>query len=146
LTKESPSVTQVQQVVEVHDVAELAAARHDMALFLHSHSLPAAVAYDLLTCVHEAAKNALHFAASPCGVQISVSVGPREVLATVRDHGAGLDLERVPTLQPDPFSEAGRGLFLLLTLMDHVEFRIVGGTEVRLHKQRLKTADEGHAA
>jgi serine/threonine-protein kinase RsbW len=123
------------QTIEVHDVAELAAARHELALHLESCSLPADVAYDLLTCVQEASKNALRFAAGPCGVQIWLRVDPDEVLATVRDHGAGLDLQQLTDLPPAPLSEAGRGLFLLRTLMDDVEFKVKGGTEVRLHKR-----------
>ena len=136
-----------QQMLEVHDVAELAVARHDLSLYLESCSLPAEATYDLLICVQEASKNALRFAASPWGVQISVIVAPHEILATVRDHGAGLDLERLSGRPPDPLSEAGRGLFLLTVLMDRVDFRVDDGTEVRLHKSLPAGVTTGrHAA
>jgi anti-sigma regulatory factor (Ser/Thr protein kinase) len=121
-------------MVEVYDIAELAAVRHDLGLQLQTYSLPAEVTYDLLTCVQEASMNALRFGASPWGVQISVTADPNEILVTVRDHGTGLDLKRLTNLPPDPMSEAGRGLFLLAALMDRVEFRVEDGTEVRLHK------------
>ena len=66
------------QTVEVHDIADLAAARHELEFYLRGHSLPADLTYDLLTCVQEASKNALRFAATPCGVRVSVAVGSSE--------------------------------------------------------------------
>jgi anti-sigma regulatory factor (Ser/Thr protein kinase) len=122
------------QMIEIHSVAQLAAVRHDLSHYLESHSLPAETTYDVLTCVQEASKNALRFAASPQGVQVSVCVANEEILVTIRDHGAGLDLEAVRMVKPDVLSESGRGLFLLEALMDEVEFRVADGTEVRLHK------------
>ncbi len=121
--------------VDVHDLAGLAAARHELEFYLLDHALAAGLTYDLLTCVQEASKNALRFAATPCGVRVSVSVGADEILVTVRDYGSGLDLERLTDLPPDPLSESGRGLFLLRALMDEVEFHVEDGTEVRLRKR-----------
>ncbi len=136
-----------EQTVELHDIAELGAARHELELYLHGHSLPAELTYDLLTCVQEAAKNALRFAATPCGVHVSVTVDAGEIQVSVRDYGAGIDFEQVSDLPPDPLSESGRGLFLLRTLMDEVEVRVEGGTEVKLHKRLPGQATaESHAA
>ena len=141
------SVLIAEQTVELHDIAELGAARHELELYLHGHSLPAELTYDLLTCVQEAAKNALRFAATPCGVHVSVTVDAGEILVTVRDHGAGLDARRATDLQPDLLSESGRGLFLLCALMDKVEFHTEGGTEVRLHKLLApESSPRDHAA
>lgn len=123
--------------VDVHDLAGLAAARHELEFYLLDHALSAGLTYDLLTCVQEASKNALRFAATPCGVRVSVSVGADEILVTVRDYGSGLDLERLTDLPPDPLSESGRGLFLLRALMDEVEFHVEDGTEVRLRKRLM---------
>ena len=135
------------ETVEVHDIAELAAVRHQLEFYLRGHSLPAELTYDLLTCVQEASKNALRFAATSCGVRVSVAVGSSEILVTVRDHGPGLDLKRLTDLPPDPLSESGRGLFLLRTLMDEVEFHVNGGTEVRLRKRRTsEVAAHGQVA
>ena len=134
-------------MVEVHDNAELAAARHNLGVYLRRCSLPEEITYDLLTCVQEASKNALRFAATPYGVQISISVEPSEIQVSVRDYGAGIDFEQVSDLPPDPLSESGRGLFLLRTLMDEVEVRVEGGTEVKLHKRLPGQATaESHAA
>ncbi len=119
---------------DITDIAELRAARNEWRSFLESRSLPAAVTYDLLTCVQEACKNALRFAASSRGVRASVAIGSKEIVATVRDYGAGLDVGSQSTVAPDPYSESGRGLFLMAELMDRVEFHVDHGTQVRLHK------------
>lgn len=128
-------VKPTQRLIEVHSVAELSAVRGDLGFYFDSHYLSPATTYDLLTCIQEAAKNALRFAAGPLGVQISVTVGFTEVLVTVRDYGPGLDLKAREHPVPDPLSESGRGLYLMEALMDQVEFRSQGGTEVRLHKR-----------
>jgi serine/threonine-protein kinase RsbW len=120
---------------EVHHIAELGRVRHDLGLYLDTCCLPAEVTYDLLTCIQEASKNALRFAPTASGVQISVMVERHEVTATVCDRGPGLDLEQLDSLPPDPESEVGRGLFLMHALMDSVEFRVEDGTEVRLRKR-----------
>jgi serine/threonine-protein kinase RsbW len=130
------SVKPRQRLIEIHNVAELSAARGDLGSYLDGYNLPPGTIYDLLTCLQEAAKNALRFAASPLGVQISVTVGSAEVTVTVRDHGPGLDLTGRENPRPDPLSESGRGLFLLQALMDEVEFHVEDGTEVRLRKRR----------
>ena len=36
--------------------------------------------------------------------------------------------------EPDAYCESGRGLYFMVALMDRVEFRVAGGTQVRLHK------------
>ena len=109
--------------------------------------LASGASYDLLTCVQEAAKNALRFAQSPDGVRIVVTASQSEVVISVRDHGTGLDLARLDDRMPDPLCESGRGLSLLVALMDKVEFRIERGTEVRLHKAlRPRSRPRDHAA
>ena len=134
--KNARSGTRAQtQMFEIHHVAELSRVRCDLDSYFDDCSLPADLKYDLLTCVQEASKNAVRFADTPCGVNISVAVDTGEVVVTVRDHGVGLDPELLSELPPDPFSESGRGLFLLRALMDEVEFRIEEGTEVRLRKR-----------
>ena len=134
------------QTFEIHHVAELGQVRCDLDRSFATCSLPANLRYDLLTCVQEACENALRFAATPRGVHVSVTVGVVDVVVTVRDHGTGLDLERLTDPPPDPLSESGRGLFLLRALMDEVEFRVEEGTEVRLRRRRPKRAAARRAA
>jgi anti-sigma regulatory factor (Ser/Thr protein kinase) len=121
-------------MIVAHDIAELQAARDELRLYLEQRRLPANVTYDLLTCVQEACKNALRFADSPRGVQARVVVSRGEIVATVRDFGAGFATGPLPATPPDPTSESGRGLFLMQALMDRVELRVNHGTEVRLYK------------
>lgn len=142
-----PDVKTDEQTIEVRDVGELQAARHDLGLFLQRLPLASGASYDLLTCVQEAAKNALRFAQSPDGVRIVATASQSEVVISVRDHGTGLDLARLDDRMPDPLCESGRGLSLLVALMDKVEFRIERGTEVRLHKAlRPRSRPRDHAA
>jgi anti-sigma regulatory factor (Ser/Thr protein kinase) len=126
----------------VQHIAQLGQVRYDLGLYLEDRALPEGTAYDVLTCVQEASKNALRFGATRYGVQISLAVAGDEVVVTVRDHGPGLDLELLDGSPPDPLGEAGRGLFLLLALMDDVEVRVDGGTEVRLRKKVPGRAEE----
>jgi anti-sigma regulatory factor (Ser/Thr protein kinase) len=79
--------------------------------------------------------NALRFAAGPRGVRAWIVIGRDEIVATVRDYGDGLAFGTSVTCpQPDAYCESGRGLFLMVELMDRVEFRVAGGTQIRLHK------------
>ncbi len=123
-----------RQTLVAHDTTELAAARDELRLYCESRRLPADVTYDLLTCVQEACKNALRFADSPRGVHARVVIRSDEIVATIRDFGAGLTPASLPSAPPDPDSESGRGLFLLRALMDRVELKVDHGTELRLHK------------
>jgi anti-sigma regulatory factor (Ser/Thr protein kinase) len=123
-----------RRMIVAHDITELPAARNELRLYFEKCRLPADVSYDLLMCVQEACKNALRFAESPRGVHTRVVVGSDEIVAIVRDFGAGLAPGSLPTAPPDPDSESGRGLFLMQALMDRVELRVDHGTELRLHK------------
>lgn len=59
---------------------------------------------------------------------------------TVRDYGVPFDVEAVPAPSAEP-QEGGYGVFLIRSLMDHVEFTNMGiGTRVVLVKTR-KTAE-----
>ncbi len=124
------------RMVTAHHISELQTMREELRLYLQRRSLPDDVTYDLLTCVQEACMNALRFGASPRGVRAWIVINRNEVVATVRDYGEGLALA-VPVSCPEPgsYCESGRGLFLMAELMDRVEFRVAGGTQVRLHKR-----------
>jgi len=119
---------------DITDIHELRVARDELRRACERRSLPADVTYDLLTCVQEACKNALRFAGGPRGVHASIAIGSTEIVATVRDWGAGLEPGKWRATPPDPYSESGRGLFLMVELMDRVEVRVDHGTHVRLHK------------
>lgn len=119
-----------------YGLGDLRRLRDELRLYLEGRALPPEVTYDLLTCAQEACKNALRFADTPRGVHASILLLPHEVVVTVRDFGGGLDALPSASLPdpPDPYSESGRGLFLMAALMDRVEFQVTNGTRVRLHK------------
>jgi len=117
-----------------YGLADLRQVREELRGHLERRALPPEVTYDLLTCTQEACKNALRFADTPRGVHASILILPHEVIITVRDFGTGLAVQPDASLPPDPYSESGRGLFLMAALMDRVEVRVSDGTQVRLHK------------
>jgi len=126
-----PTDTPLSVAYGLNDLRQV---RDELRGHLEGRALPPEVTYDLLTCAQEACKNALRFAGTPRGVHASILMLPHEVVVTVRDFGAGLALEPDASLPPDPYSESGRGLFLMAALMDRVEVRVSDGTQVRLHK------------
>ena len=119
---------------DINDLGDLRTARNELRRACERRSLPDDVTYDLLLCVQEACKNALRFAGGPRGVHASVSINRTEIVATVRDWGEGISPGRWRVTQPDPYSESGRGIFLMSELMDRVEVQVDHGTRVRLHK------------
>jgi anti-sigma regulatory factor (Ser/Thr protein kinase) len=117
-----------------YGLSDLRQVREELRVHLEGRALPPEVTYDLLTCAQEACKNALRFAGTPRGVHASILILPHEVVVTVRDFGTGLAVQPDASLPPDPYSESGRGLFLMAALMDRVEVQVSDGTQVRLHK------------
>ncbi len=72
-------------------------------------------------------------------VKVLVRITNRSAEFVVRDHGEGFDLSHVPQRNdPEAFREGvGRGLVLIRTFMDEVEFAD-GGREIRLVKHRMR--------
>ncbi|MHB8895980.1 MAG: ATP-binding protein [Candidatus Geothermincolia bacterium] len=101
-------------------------------------SYPAVEPYmqDIISATHEAAKNAVvHNPESNGPVDVSCEVRDDKVVVVVSDRGRGYKPSARPPGQPDPESLAGRGMFLMYSLMDKVETRSgSGGTSVRMEK------------
>jgi serine/threonine-protein kinase RsbW len=102
--------------------------------------------FALSTSLIEAGTNAIQHGASPEGPPVRVVMrrdGDRLVL-DVRDHGRGFDLKNVePTVSaattPDHlFDSRGRGIFIMRSLMDEVNFSRANdnGTQVTLVLRR----------
>jgi len=71
-------------------------------------------------------------------VRIRISVSDTELLIKVYDNGQGFDLNLVScTTCPDPLSEQGRGIYIIRSLMDSVEYRKDDGGNVLEMKKRL---------
>ncbi len=86
-----------------------------------------ALAYHLNLVVTEAVTNAIQYAnPDEAGntVRIFLSIeNDKRLCVRVYDNGSGFDLEAVPTPDFDDLSERGRGIFLIRSLMDTVEYR-----------------------
>jgi serine/threonine-protein kinase RsbW len=71
-------------------------------------------------------------------VIIRICVSGRELLISVYDNGKGFDLNSVPCEEcPEPLGEQGRGIFIIRSLMDSVEYKKISGGNVLEMKKRL---------
>lgn len=71
-------------------------------------------------------------------VQIHIAVSSRELLIKVYDQGKGftLNLFSTPTC-PDPLAEHGRGIFIIRSLMDSVDYQKTNGGNVLTMKKKI---------
>ena len=71
-------------------------------------------------------------------VHIRINVCDKELVIRVYDNGQGFDLDLVPdTGCPDPLNERGRGIYIIRSLMDSVEYKKANGGHVLEMKKRL---------
>lgn len=71
-------------------------------------------------------------------VNIHISASSRELLIRVYDQGKGFILTRQPSPTcPDPLNEHGRGIFIMRSLMDSVEYLKDNGGNVLIMKKSL---------
>ena len=71
-------------------------------------------------------------------VRIRINVSEKELVIRVYDNGQGFDLERVPSNGcPDPLNEKGRGIYIIRSLMDSVEYKKSNGGNVLEMKKAL---------
>lgn len=98
------------------------------------------LAYHLNLVLTEAMANAIHHAHhenSSKTVRVKIHVDQDQLCIQVYDQGQGFDLDKIP--EPDLAApvEHGRGLFLIRTLMDEVEYRRGQDGNVLIMKKRL---------
>jgi serine/threonine-protein kinase RsbW len=74
-----------------------------------------------------------------------VDEGPRLVV-TVSDEGEGFIPASFTLPDPQSYADHGRGLYLIRTLMDEVEFTRNGGTTVRMAKTKKQRRDRSRSA
>lgn len=106
----------------VGDAVELAARYCDTGVLS-----PRRLQFNLRTALAEALANAIEYGnrQDPAKrVRVEIACGREAVRIDVADDGAGFDPSRVPdpTAAENVEQEAGRGLFVLRHLVDHVEF------------------------
>jgi len=87
---------------------------------------PDTLAYHLDLALTEAMANAIQYGSSTDAkqsVRVCVSIDDKTLCLKVFDHGQGFDLQAVPTPDFADLDERGRGIFLIRSLMDSVEYR-----------------------
>ena len=98
------------------------------------------LAYHLNLVLTEAVANVIqHDAQSdPTNkVKVCLSIENKDLVARVYDHGQGFDLAAVPTLDFADLDEHGRGIFVIRSLMDSVEYRKTERGNVLEMRKRL---------
>lgn len=93
--------------------------------------------HDIVSATHEAAKNAVvHNPETDHPVEVICKVMADSVVIEVHDRGNGFCCEALPPEMPDPDSLAGRGIFIMYSLMDEVEAQSgAGGTRITMLKR-----------
>jgi len=76
---------------------------------------------DIKTAVGEACDNAIEHGKSDKGIEVHYHLTMEELRIEITDYGPGFDSTGMGEEPPDPFSERGRGIFLMKALMDRVE-------------------------
>ena len=115
----------------------------DLARVLDNfHGDREALAHHLNMVLTEAVVNAIKHAnaADPHKeVQIRISISDEELLIKVYDSGRGFDLESVagPAFNSSQPEEKGRGIFIIKSLMDSVEYKRARGGNVLEMKKKL---------
>lgn len=95
-----------------------------------------ALAYHINVVLTEALVNAIRHANADNPdeeVEIKIIVTDEELLLQVVDHGKGFDLTSIthsPEVDEDELEDHGRGLYIIRSLMDSVEYRHVKGGNV----------------
>lgn len=98
------------------------------------------LAYHLNLVLTEAMANAIkhaHHGNAGKTVRVCIHIEADLLCIEVYDQGQGFDLDSLPPPDPGSLVDHGRGLFLIRTLMDEVEYRRGGKENVLIMKKRL---------
>ncbi|WP_045223458.1 ATP-binding protein [Methyloterricola oryzae] len=94
-----------------------------------------ALAYDLNLVLTEALANAIEHASAET-IRISIHLEDKNLRIQVHDRGGGFDLKQVQCPEPDALCERGRGIFLIRTFMDSVDYhKTANGNVLEMHKR-----------
>jgi serine/threonine-protein kinase RsbW len=101
------------------------------------------LANQINTVLTEALVNAIKHAntADPAkGILVSINISDKELAIRVFDNGEGFDLNRVPSpcFDSDVLEENGRGIFIIRSLMDSVEYKKTNDGNVLEMKKSLR--------
>jgi anti-sigma regulatory factor (Ser/Thr protein kinase) len=107
--------------------------------------LDAEVVGEVLLALDEAVSNAIrHGSRAGRPVQVALGLDGDWIEMTVRDHGPTAYLPRLPIEPPPSLSIGGRGLWLILQLVDEVRLERVGqGTQLALRRRAAARVGSG---
>lgn len=93
---------------------------------------------DIKSAVGEACDNAIEHGSSHRGVDIRYRIEGANLVIEVEDYGPGFEIDEINDDLPSPFTEGGRGLFLIRNLVDGAEIisEIGKGTKVLMEISR----------
>jgi PAS domain S-box-containing protein len=122
--------------------SHLLRARERIRDYLEQHCSERQVSDDLVMCIEEAATNVIRHSGSDEHFEISLKFAHGDLVAEVRDHGAGFEIARFdPEIVPDVSQDHGRGLFLVSRLCDEMVLRHDGGLVVRMTKKAVASCE-----
>jgi GAF domain-containing protein/anti-sigma regulatory factor (Ser/Thr protein kinase) len=128
------------------DPARLLRARQRIRDYLNENVADAAAVDDVVLAIEEAMTNAVRHSEAVEDLDVTVSFHGDELVATVRDHGCGFDVEGFDAAAlPDVDQPGGRGLFLISRLMDELHLHRDHGLVLRAVK-RTRLREETHSA
>ena len=123
--------------------SRLLRARERIRDYLALHCSDATAVNDVVLAVEEAATNAIRHSGSSECLEVELYFHGHDLVAEVRDHGRGFDIDRFdPTVVPDPLAPGGRGLFLIAALMDDFALCRDGGLGVSMRKLAVPMTEE----
>jgi serine/threonine-protein kinase RsbW len=125
------------------DLAEVRQASEAAGGFLERQGADPADVMDCELALVEACNNAIEHAeenARHKPVSLEIRCGPGEIEMLVTDHTPGFDLPEHPAL-PDLESESGRGLYLIRSIMDSVEYRRGADHNTLVMRRRRRAGD-----
>jgi serine/threonine-protein kinase RsbW len=99
-----------------------------------------ALAYHLNLVLTEALANAIeHSGKTPAqeSVRVCIRLKNKNLFIEVHDQGCGFDLEGIPCPDPAELCEHGRGIFLIRTFMDTVDYHKTDSGNVLEMRKKL---------
>ncbi len=119
------------------DPARLLRARQRIRDYLYERCLSGDDINTVVLAIEEAMTNAVRHSGASDDLEVDLHLEGRDLVAEVRDHGCGFDVDAFDAAEvPDLLEAGGRGLFLIAKLMDELQLRRDGGLEVRAVKRK----------
>jgi anti-sigma regulatory factor (Ser/Thr protein kinase) len=117
----------------IPEAQSLARVRHNLTTFLKNQGVSQSIVYDFVVAVSEALTNAIEYG-NDSPIELSVECSSQHLSAIVKNKG---EFDKKTLAYPN--SCRGRGILLMLALMDHIEIDEGEGTVTVKLVKKLKT-------